>query len=93
MIVPDLTLVRDTAFGLFGGIFVGLFHFSSLWWNTRLLLAERADKAIVLQVARLAVTATTLAILTWLGPLALVSAGVGFFVARMFTVQCLGESR
>lgn len=93
MIFHDLTVVRDAAVGLVGGVLVGLFHFSSLWWNTRLLVSERAGKAIVLQVARLAVTATTLAILTWLGPLALVSAGVGFFVARTFTVQRLGESR
>jgi F1F0 ATPase subunit 2 len=93
MIAPDLTLVRDTALGFFGGFLVGLFHFSSLWWNTRLLVAERAGKAIVLQVARLAVTATTLAILTWLGPLALVGAGLGLFVARGLAVQRFGESR
>jgi F1F0 ATPase subunit 2 len=93
MIVPDLTLVRDASVGLFGGFLVGLLHFSSLWWNTRLLVAERAGKAIVLQVARLAVTAGALAILTWLGPLAFVSAGLGFFVARGRTVKRFGESR
>jgi F1F0 ATPase subunit 2 len=93
MSVPDLTGVRDAAIGLFAGFLVGLFHFSSLWWHTRRLVAERAGKAIVLQVARLVVTATTFAMLTWSGPLALVSAGLGFFVARGRTVQRFGESR
>jgi F1F0 ATPase subunit 2 len=93
MILPDLSLVRDTALGLLGGFLVGLFHFSSLWWNTRLLVTERAGTAIVLQVARLTVTAAALAILTWLGPLALVGAGLGLFVARGLTVQRFGESR
>jgi hypothetical protein len=34
-----------------------------------------------------------LAILTWLGPLALVGAGLGLFVARGLAVQRFGESR
>lgn len=93
MIIPDLILVRDTVLGFFEGFLVGLFHFSSLWWNTRHLVAVRAGKAIGLQVARFAVTATTLAILTWLGSLTLVGAGLGFFVARGLTVQRFGESR
>ena len=93
MIVPDLTPVRDTALGLFGGFLAGLFHFSSLWWNTRLLVAEPARNAIVLQVARFAVTATTLAMLAWFGPLALIGAALGLFAARGLTVQRFGESR
>ena len=42
MIIPDLILARDAAIGLTAGLLAGLVHFSSLWWNTRLLMSERA---------------------------------------------------
>ena len=93
MIVPDLTPVPDTALGLFGGFLAGLFHFSSLWWNTRLLLSQRAGKALVLQLARLAVAAGILAMLAWLGAVALLAGALGFLLARQLLLQRFGGSQ
>ena len=37
------------------GFLVGVLHFASLWWNTRLFTTGSAGKAIALQLARIAV--------------------------------------
>jgi F1F0 ATPase subunit 2 len=84
MIIPDLILARDAAIGLTAGLLAGLVHFSSLWWNTRLLMSERAGKAILPQLARFAVAAGTLAIL---------AGALGFLLARQLLLQRFGESR
>ena len=73
MIIPDLILARDAAIGLTAGLLAGLVHFSSLWWNTRLLMSKRAGKTVLLQLARFAVAAGTLAILAWFGTVALLA--------------------
>jgi F1F0 ATPase subunit 2 len=93
MIIPDLILARDAAIGLTAGLLAGLVHFSSLWWNTRLLMSERAEKAILLQLARFAVAVGTLAILAWFGAVALLAGALGFLLARQLLLERFGESR
>jgi F1F0 ATPase subunit 2 len=93
MMVPDLILARDAAIGLTAGWLAGLVHFSSLWWNTRLLMTEGAGKALVLQLVRLALAAGTLAILAWLGAVALLAGALGFLLARQQLLQRFGGSR
>jgi len=91
--VPDLILAHDAAIGLTAGWLAGLVHFSSLWWNTRLLLTERAGKALVLQLARLASAVGALAILAWLGAVALLAGALGFLVARQQLLRRFGGSQ
>jgi F1F0 ATPase subunit 2 len=93
MIIPDLILARDAAIGLTAGLLAGLVHFSSLWWNTRLLMSERAGKARLLQLARFTVAAGTMAILAWFGAMALLAGALGFLLARQLLLQRFGESR
>jgi F1F0 ATPase subunit 2 len=90
MMVPDLILARDAAIGLTAGWLAGLVHFSSLWWNTRQLLTVRAGQALVLQLARLALAAGALAILAWLGAVALLAGALGFFLARQQLLRRFG---
>jgi F1F0 ATPase subunit 2 len=90
MMVADLILARDAAIGLTAGWLAGLVHFSSLWWNTRLLLTVRAGQALVLQLARLALAAGALAILAWLGAVALLAGALGFFLARQQLLRRFG---
>jgi F1F0 ATPase subunit 2 len=93
MMVPDLILARDAAIGLTVGWLAGLVHFSSLWWNTRLLLTERAGQALLLQLARLALAAGALAILAWLGAVALLAGALGFLLARQQLLRRFGGSQ
>jgi F1F0 ATPase subunit 2 len=93
MMVPDLILVRDAAISLTAGWLAGLVHFSSLWWNTRLLLTERAGQALLLQLARLAVATGALAILAWLGAVALLAGALGFLLARQQLLRRFGGSQ
>jgi F1F0 ATPase subunit 2 len=93
MMLPDLILVRDAAIGLTAGWLAGLVHFSSLWWNTRLLMTESAGKGLVLQLARLALAAGILAMLAWLGAVALLAGAVGFLLARQLLLARFGGSR
>jgi len=91
--IHDLILARDAAIGLTAGLLAGLIHFSSLWWNTRLLVSRHAGKALVLQLARLALAAGTLAALTWLGAVALLAGALGFLLARQLLLRRLGGSQ
>jgi F1F0 ATPase subunit 2 len=93
MMAPDLILARDAAIGLTAGWLAGLVHFSSLWWNTRLLLTERACQALVLQLARLALAAGALAILAWFGAVALLAGALGFLLARQQLLRRFGGSQ
>jgi F1F0 ATPase subunit 2 len=93
MMVPDLILARDAAIGVTAGWLAGLVHFSSLWWNTRLLVTERAGKALVVQLARLTLAAGTLAVLAWLGAVALLAGALGFLLARQLLLRRFGGSQ
>jgi len=87
------TLARDVAIGLAAGCLAGLVHFSSLWWNTRLLMTKRAGNALALQLSRLALAAGTLGILAWLGAAALLAGALGFLLARQLLIQRFGGSQ
>ena len=51
----EVGLAGQIVIGLIAGLLVGAFHFSSLWWNTRLFTTGAAGKAIALQLGRIAV--------------------------------------
>jgi F1F0 ATPase subunit 2 len=93
MMLPDPILARDAAIGLTAGLLAGLVHFSSLWWNTRLLITEGAGKALAMQLARLTVATGALAMLAWIGAVALLAGAVGFLVARQLLLQRFGGSQ
>jgi F1F0 ATPase subunit 2 len=93
MILPDLNLARDAAIGVTAGLLAGLMHFSSLRWNTRLLLTQRAGKALVVQLARLAMAAGVLAGLAWFGAVALLAGTLGFLIARQLMLHRFGHSQ
>ena len=93
MILPDLNLARDAAIGVSAGLLAGVVHFSSLWWNTRLLLTQRAGKALALQLARLALAAGVLAALGWLGAVPLLTGALGFLMARQLMLHRFGRAQ
>ena len=90
---PTLALAASFAFGLIAGLFAGLFHFASLWWNTRLLVTGSAAKAVFIQLARFAIAAAVLTTLAKLGAPALLGGASGFLLARRPLLQRFGESR
>jgi len=88
-----LALAANVAVGLIAGLFAGLFHFASLWWNTRLLLTGGAAKAVVMQLARFAMTVAVLMALAKLGAPALLGGAVGVLCARRPLLRRFGEPR
>jgi F1F0 ATPase subunit 2 len=93
MTVPDLNLARDAAIGVGAGLLAGVTHFSSLWWNARLLLTHRTGKALALQLARLAFAAAGLAALGWLGAVPLLAGALGFLMGRQLLLHRFGHSQ
>jgi F1F0 ATPase subunit 2 len=75
-------LASRIAVGLAAGLALGAFHFASLWWNTRLFTMGAAGKAIVLQLARIAVAVAGLALLARVGFASPLAGAFGFLVAR-----------
>ncbi len=88
---PALAAAAPFAVGLVAGLFAGLFHFASLWWNTRLLLTGGAAKAVLIQLARLAVTAAVLTALAKLGAPALLGGALGILLTRRPLLKRFGE--
>ena len=87
-------LAGQIVIGLIAGLLIGAFHFSSLWWNTRLFTTGAAGKAIALQLVRIAVAVAVLTLLArLLGLAALLSGGLGFLVARPLLLWRFGGSR
>ena len=87
-------LAGQIVVGLIAGLFVGAFHFSSLWWTTQFYTTGAAGKAIALQLGRIALTVAVLTLLArLLGLAALLSGALGFLVARPLLLWRLGGSR
>jgi F1F0 ATPase subunit 2 len=79
--------------GFIAGFFVGIPYFASLWWNTRLFTTGSAGKAIALQLGRIAVAVAVLILLARLGVVTLLSAALGFMVARPVVLRHFGGLR
>ena len=87
-------LAGQIVVGLIAGLFVGAFHFSSLWWNTQFYTTGAAGKAIALQLARIAVAVVVLTLpARLLGLAALLCGALGFLVARPLLLWRFGRSR
>jgi F1F0 ATPase subunit 2 len=74
--------------GLAVGAILGLIHFGSLRWNTRLYLAGGSIAlAFALQLARFAILAGAFILLARLGALPLLSGALGLLAARSYVVR------
>ena len=87
-------LAGQIVIGLIAGLLIGAFHFSSLSWNTRLLAAGAAGKAIAMQLGRIAVAVAVLILFArLLGLAALLCSALGFFVVRPLLLWRFGALR
>lgn len=93
MIVNSVSSIHfiEAAAGLVGGIAVGVWHFASLRWNTRLFSAGRAVPAFCLQLARFALTCAVLFGLARIGAFALLAGMAGFLFARGVALHSVGK--
>lgn len=78
--------------GFVAGVVLGIAHFGSLWWNTRLYAAGTAGRALAVQVLRIAVLVAVLALLARLGTAALLGGAAGLLLARAVLVRRLGRT-
>ena len=88
---PTLAFASQLAVGLVAGLLAGAVHFGSLWWNSQLLIAGGAAKAVAFQLARFAVSAAVLIALALLGAPSLLAGALGFLLARHFSLRAFGE--
>ena len=87
-------IIRDAiaaAFGLSTGFVIGVTHFASLRWNTRLFVNGSAVRAVVVALARIVGAAGVLATLMLLNPFAALAGGIGFLAARLLMLRRSGE--
>ena len=93
--MTDSTLgtVAEVVGGFIAGFIVGIPYFASLWWNTQLFTTGSAGKAIAIQLGRIALAVAALILLARLGLVTLLSAGVGFLVARPLVLRHFGGLR
>ncbi len=89
----EVGLAGQIVIGLIVGLLVGAFHFTSLWWNTRLFTTGEAGKAIALQLGRIAVAVAVLTLLARLGLAALLCGALGLLVARPLLLWRFGDLR
>jgi F1F0 ATPase subunit 2 len=89
----DVGLAGQIVIGLIAGLLIGGFHFTSLWWNTRIFAIGAAGKAIALQLGRIAVAVAVLMLLARLGLAALMCGALGFLVARPLLLWRFGALR
>jgi F1F0 ATPase subunit 2 len=93
MTAPTLGIAAQVAIGFLAGFILGVLHFASLWWNTRLFATGSAGKAFVLQLARIAVAVSVLVLLARFSLVALLSGAVAFLLARPLLLWRFGELR
>jgi len=76
--------------GFITGFVLGVPFYASLWWHTRLFATGSAGKAVVLQLARVAVAVAVLICLARLSLVALLFGALGLLVARPFVLRWFG---
>jgi F1F0 ATPase subunit 2 len=86
------SLVLHALLGLAAGAALGLAHFASLAWNTRLYVSGGAARAFAVQLLRLAVLAAALAGLARLGAPPLLAGALGLLLARRLVLRRLGAA-
>jgi F1F0 ATPase subunit 2 len=85
--IEHLSVAAQVPTGLFAGVVAGLFHFSTLHRNVRLLASGSASKALAMQLARLGLLLVILFVLAKLGPWTLLCGALGVFVARSMVLR------
>lgn len=87
-------IIRDAieaAFGFTTGFVIGVTHFASLRWNTRLFVNGSAGRAVAVTLARIVGATGVLATLLLLSPFAALAGGIGFLAARLVMLRRSGE--
>ena len=74
-------------FGLAAGFALGLFHFHSLRWNCAFFARGQAGRALLLQLARLALVGLVLFGLARLGAGPLLGGALGLVIGRMLMMR------
>jgi len=85
-----IALAFHIALGFGAGVLLGLVHFSTLRWNTRLYLGSGIAPGLGLQLLRFAVLAVVFFALVRIGAGALLSGALGLFVARRLLLSRAG---
>lgn len=80
--LPFFSALWHLGAGLLAGALAGALHFHLLALNVRLFTSGRAGVALVLQLTRLAATASVLIVLARLGVWAVLAGTVGVILAR-----------
>ncbi|HYS64311.1 MAG TPA: ATP synthase subunit I [Paraburkholderia sp.] len=86
-------LAAQFALGLAVGTLAGAWHFVSLRWNEPLFASGKAMTALVLQLARFALTGALLLMLAHVGALALLAGMTGILLARTVAMRRHGGGR
>jgi F1F0 ATPase subunit 2 len=88
--IVSTTLLLHALLGLAAGMALGLAHFASLAWNTRLYVKGGAARALTVQLLRLALLALAFAWLARSGALPLLAGALGLLLARRLVLRRLG---
>ncbi|ACD19911.1 hypothetical protein Bphyt_5557 [Paraburkholderia phytofirmans PsJN] len=88
MISPSPSFAAQFAMGLSVGMLAGAWQFLSLRWNWPLFAQGRAAAALVLQLARFALTGALLLMLAHAGALALLAGMAGILLMRTIAIRC-----
>ncbi|WP_296706017.1 ATP synthase subunit I [Rhodoblastus sp.] len=83
----------NALFGLAVGALLGLAHFGSLWWNTRLYADGGFLRALAVQLGRFGLLIVVLAALAKIGAPALLGGALGVFFTRGLLLRRLGRTK
>lgn len=85
---PHIDPIPGIAVGLVAGIILGLVHFGSLWWNTRLFTEGSGMFAVLsIQTARFALLVAVFFILALCGMAALLAGLGGLLTSRQIVLH------
>jgi len=86
-----LSLLLHSGVGLLAGMAVGLAHFATLWWNTRLFTGSGSIfAAFGLQLGRFAMVVAVFFGLAKFGALPLLAGALGLLLARHIVIKRIG---
>lgn len=90
-VVTTLGPVGAALIGFAAGGLAGLFHFQSLWWNTRAYTSGGHPlRALALQLLRFAMIVLLLTWLARLGVMPLLAGALGILASRSYVLRDVG---
>jgi F1F0 ATPase subunit 2 len=89
--IAESDLAGRIVLGLAAGVLLGLIHFGSLWWNSRLYAGGGWGQALGLQLLRFCLLLAVLGALAWLGASFLLAGALGLLLARGLVLRFLGR--